>query len=108
MRQPHGDKNRAAAGVAQNTEKQKEDEQEEKSKEAKAQMTLPYPQRLGKAKQDKQFRELYSMLSKVQINLPLIEMIENVPLYAKFFKDLCSKKRRLGIQEKVYTTKLTA
>ena len=45
----------------------------EKSKEEDV---LPYPQRLGKAKRDKQLLELYSMLSKVQINLPLIEMIK--------------------------------
>ena len=46
------------------------------------------------------------MLSKVQINLPLIEMIENVPLYAKFFKEICSKKRRLGAQEKIYASEV--
>ena len=111
LHQPHEVEYRAT-GVS--NEKQREGVQEEKekasekSKEIDAQTTLPYPQRIGKIKKDKQFLELYSMLSKVQINLPLIEMIENMPLYAKFFKDLCSKKRRLGIQEKVYTTKLTA
>ena len=28
-------------------------------------------------------------------------MIENVPPYAKFFKELCSKKRKIGEHEKV-------
>ena len=41
------------------------------------------------------------MLSKVQVNFPLLQMIENVPLYAKFFKDLCSKERKLGEHEKI-------
>ena len=75
----------------------------EKSKD---EAVLPYPQHLGKAKRDKQFFELYSMLSKVQINLPLIEMIENMPLYAKFFKEFCSKKRKLGEQEKIFASEV--
>lgn len=48
---------------------------------------VPYPQRMHKGKQDKQFSNLYNMLFKVEINLPLLEIIRNVPTYAKKIKD---------------------
>lgn len=41
------------------------------------------------------------MLSKVQINLPLLELVSNVPSYAKFFKEVCSRKRKFNVHEKV-------
>ena len=46
------------------------------------------------------------MLSKVKINLPLLQMIENVPLYAKFFKELCIRKRKLDAHEKIYASEV--
>lgn len=47
------------------------------------------------------------MLSKVEINLPLLELIRNVPSYAKFFKDLCSKKHKFGKHEKIFASEVT-
>ena len=56
-----------------------------KEEEKESEVALPYPHRLTKTKKDKQFSDLYSMFSGVQINLPLLQMIENVPMYANFF-----------------------
>ena len=110
--------------VEQGKESEKEPEAEvekekEKEKEAEAvkQSSLnnarqpyvspiPYPQRLQKEKRDRQFSDLYSMLSKVEINLPLLEVINNVPAYAKFFKELCSKKKKLLGPEKLFATEV--
>lgn len=44
------------------------------------------------------------MLSKVQINLPLLEIISNVPSYAKFFRELCSRKKKFDVHEKILTS----
>ena len=52
------------------------------------------------------FSDLYSMLSKVEINLPLLEVISNVPAYTKFFKELCSKKKKLLGPEKLFATEV--
>ena len=38
------------------------------------------------------------LFKQVQINLPLLDAIKQVPFYAKFFKDLCTQKRRLRTQ----------
>ncbi|GER43985.1 retrotransposon gag protein [Striga asiatica] len=62
---------------------------------------IPFPGRLREDKQEEQFRDLYNMLSKVNVNLPLLEVIRSMPAYVKFFKDLVTKKRRFGDGEKV-------
>ena len=38
------------------------------------------------------------------MNIPLLEMIKYVPTYAKFLKDLCTVKKGLGIEKKVFLT----
>nr|XP_028954711.1 uncharacterized protein LOC114823375 [Malus domestica] len=40
-------------------------------------------------------------LAKVQINLPLLDAIKQIPSYAKFLKELCSKKKKFLEYEKV-------
>lgn len=65
---------------------------------------LPYPHRMMQTVKDKQYSELFKMLSRVEVNLPLLDMIQNVPTYAKFFKDLCSRKRKLNLHEKVFAS----
>ncbi|CAA0821457.1 Unknown protein, partial [Striga hermonthica] len=62
---------------------------------------VPFPDRLRDEKQEKQFRDLFSMLSKVNVNLPLLDVIKNMPSYGKFFKDLVTKKRKFEDGEKV-------
>ncbi|CAA0833788.1 Unknown protein, partial [Striga hermonthica] len=62
---------------------------------------IPFPSRLRDEKQEQQFRDLYTMLSKVNVNLPLLDVIKNIPSYVKFFKDLVTKKRKFGDGEKV-------
>ncbi|GER36637.1 retrotransposon gag protein [Striga asiatica] len=59
---------------------------------------IPFPDRL---RNEKQFRDLFSMLSKVNVNLPLLDVIKNMPSYGKFFKDLVTKKRKFEDGEKV-------
>ena len=39
--------------------------------------------------------ELHEVFNKVEINIPLLELICKVPVYARFLKDLCTKKKRL-------------
>ncbi|GER33108.1 transposon Tf2-5 polyprotein [Striga asiatica] len=63
--------------------------------------SIRFPSRLREEKQEQQFRDLYNMLSKVNVNLPLLDVIKNRPSYVKFFKDLVTKKRKFGDGEKV-------
>ena len=40
----------------------------------------------------------------MKLNIPLRDMIKQVPTYAKFLKDLCTVKRGLGIEKKAFLT----
>ena len=62
---------------------------------------IPFPRRLAKSKQDKSFKEIFDILSKVNVNLPLLDVIWNMPAYDKFSKELNNYKRKYGPNEKV-------
>ena len=42
------------------------------------------------------------LFNKVQINIPLLDAIKQVPTYAKFLKDLCTQKRKIHMNKKVF------
>ncbi|CAN6725588.1 unnamed protein product [Malus baccata var. baccata] len=58
---------------------------------------MPYLERLNPHAKDQQLAYFMKTLAKVQINLPLIEAIKNIPSSAKFLKDVCTKKKKLQI-----------
>ncbi|KAI5351407.1 hypothetical protein L3X38_004298 [Prunus dulcis] len=66
---------------------------------------IPFLGRLAKSKQDKSFKEIFDILSKVNVNLPLLDVIGNMPAYGKFFKELNTYKRKYGPNEKVMVSK---
>ncbi|MCI17394.1 hypothetical protein A2U01_0038541, partial [Trifolium medium] len=93
-------------GVVENKrEKNNESEQEVSSKKegskdkVKTQEEVPYPRipypRKKKLKtKDHHFKKFMKMLNSLQVNLPLAEALEQMPLYAKFLKELLTKKRK--------------
>ncbi|XP_010559014.1 PREDICTED: uncharacterized protein LOC104827536 [Tarenaya hassleriana] len=54
---------------------------------------VPFPQRLKKNKEDTQFARFADMVCKLKINMPFHEVITQMPSYAKFLKDILTKKR---------------
>ena len=70
----------------------------------KKSMPPPFPQALrGKKKASKQ-EGILEVLRQVKVNIPLLDMIKQVPTYAKFLKDLCTVKKGLGIDKKAFLT----
>ena len=57
--------------------------------------TIPYPARLKKDKTDEQYGRFLEIFKQLHINLLLVEVLSQMPRYAKFLKDLLSKKRKL-------------
>ncbi|XP_049378134.1 uncharacterized protein LOC125842895 [Solanum stenotomum] len=53
----------------------------------------PFPQRLKKKAEDGKFTRFITMLKQLSVNIPLVEALEQMPGYAKFMKDLITKKR---------------
>ena len=67
-------------------------------------MPPPFPQALrGKKKASKQ-EGILEVLRQIKVNIPLLDMIKQVPTYAKFLKDLCTVKKGLGINKKAFLT----
>ena len=46
-------------------------------------------------------QEILETFRKVEINIPLLDAIKQVPRYAKLLKELCTTKRKLVGNEKV-------
>ena len=61
----------------------------------------PYPNRL-KDKQCAQMDKVREIFNQVKINIPLLDAIQQVPKYAKFIKDMCTKKRKTNVPKKVF------
>ncbi|RDX71306.1 hypothetical protein CR513_49369, partial [Mucuna pruriens] len=55
---------------------------------------LPFPSRTVSARKPDSDDELLKMFRKVEINIPLLDAIKQIPKYAKFLKELCVHKRR--------------
>nr|KYP40384.1 hypothetical protein KK1_038276 [Cajanus cajan] len=60
---------------------------------------VPYPQAPSKKDKEKQFARFMELLKKLQINIPFLEALEQMPTYAKFMKDLLTKKKKFIEQE---------
>ncbi|CAM8885249.1 unnamed protein product [Rhodiola kirilowii] len=56
--------------------------------------TLPFPVPARVPKQHVMDEDVFELFSKVEINIPLLEAIKQIPRYAKFLKDLCTNRRR--------------
>ena len=62
---------------------------------------IPFPQRLKKTKLDEQFPKILNfpkilkIFRKLEINIPFAEALAQMPHYAKFMKEIISKKRKL-------------
>ncbi|KAL5549750.1 hypothetical protein UlMin_004981 [Ulmus minor] len=65
---------------------------------------VPFPQRLWKQNLDKQFSKFIDIFKSLHINLPFVDILEKMPKYAKFLKEVLSNKRRLEANEKVMLT----
>ena len=70
----------------------------------KKNMHPPFPQALRGKKKIPNQAEIWEVLRQVKVNIPLLDMIKQVPTYEKFLKDLCTVKKGLGIEKKDFLT----
>ena len=81
-----------------------EEEQLAKREEVKPSVPPPFPQALRKKKNSVNQTEILEVLRQVKVNIPLLDMIKQVPTYAKFLKDLCTVKRGFNVNKKSFLT----
>ncbi|KAK4386222.1 hypothetical protein Sango_2492800 [Sesamum angolense] len=61
----------------------------------------PFPERFTKSKRKEEERKILEILRKIEVNIPLLDAIKQVPRYAKFLKELCTNKSKLRGNERV-------
>ena len=63
-----------------------------------------FPQALKAKKKVINQAKILEVLRQVKVNIPLLDMIKQVPTYAKILKDLCIVKRWLNVNKKACLT----
>ena len=91
------------------SEEKENDEETEDKKEMKNDIPIPpvpvpFPQRLNKQKDEKNFKKFLKIFKELHINIPFVDAVLQVPAYAKFLKELVTKKRRLEEFETIALT----
>ena len=81
-----------------------EEEQSAKREEVRPNVPPHFPQAVRKKKNSVNQTEILEVLRQVKVNIPLLDMIKQVPTYAKFLKDLCTVKRGLNVNKKAFLT----
>ncbi|CAL1355150.1 unnamed protein product [Linum trigynum] len=64
----------------------------------------PFPQRLMKPMKDPNFKKFVNIFKQLHINIQLAEALEQMHTYAKFLRELLTKKRKWADLEKVTVT----
>ncbi|XP_070050238.1 uncharacterized protein [Nicotiana tomentosiformis] len=102
--------NERPATIESESEKSKESEKPAEEAVAKQPPPLvarpppPFSQRLQKVKDNAAYKKFLDILKQVQINIPLVDILQEVPKYAKYIKDIVANKRRLTEFETVALT----
>ncbi|GJW59863.1 reverse transcriptase domain-containing protein [Tanacetum coccineum] len=52
---------------------------------------MPYPQRLRKEKMEERYAKFINLIKEVRINVPLVDVLDGMPNYEEFLKDLINE-----------------
>ncbi|KAM2160666.1 hypothetical protein ACFX1Q_043734 [Malus domestica] len=64
-------------------------------------LNVPFPSRFKHTKKEEAEKDILETFRKVQVNIPLLDAIKQVPRYAKFLKELCTTRKRISTNEVV-------
>jgi hypothetical protein len=64
----------------------------------------PYSERLQVPKEGGKFEDILEVFRQIQINIPFLEAIQQIPSYAKFLMDLVTVKRKTNVPKKAFMT----
>ena len=65
------------------------------------QIPLPFPSRSIPTKKMELDSNLLETFRRVEVNIPFLDAIKQIPKYAKLLQDLCTHKRKLKANEQV-------
>ncbi|XP_068492199.1 uncharacterized protein [Phaseolus vulgaris] len=78
---------------------EKKNQKSEKQERSVPIKDVPYPHAPTKKCKERQFARFMDILKRLQINIPFTEALKKMPTYAKFMKELLTKKRKFNDQE---------
>ncbi|XP_015940039.1 uncharacterized protein LOC107465575 [Arachis duranensis] len=84
--------------------KEKDDQPQNSRKGKQVMEEASQGQKFNKEIKDQHFPKFFEVFKKLEINIPLAEALEQMPLYAKFLKELINKKRSWHEKETVLLT----
>jgi len=58
----------------------------------------PFPVSSSRLKKEDKEKEILEVFKKVELNIPLLDAIKQIPKYAKFLKELCTTKRSFKLK----------
>ena len=101
LEKDEGNKGEESLRNAETLEKKRklEQQQEEERSKKKAQNSMPavpFPQRLQQSKIEEQLVRFLKTFQKLEISMPFTEVVTQMPLYAKFLKEILRKKRKIA------------
>ncbi|CAN6695146.1 unnamed protein product [Malus baccata var. baccata] len=64
-------------------------------------LNVSFPGRFRQSKKEEAEKDILETFRKVQVNIPLLDAIKQVPRYAKFLKELWTTRRRISNKEVV-------
>ncbi|KAK4404449.1 hypothetical protein Sango_0813500 [Sesamum angolense] len=106
--QENTDENGTKRGHSQKRKPEKEVEiqqdQDDETKEDNPKVLVtrpPFPERFAKSKKDEEAKEILETFRKVEVNIPLLDAIKQIPRYARFLKELCTSKGKLKGNERL-------
>ena len=56
--------------------------------------TPPFPHRIKRKKEEAHFEKFMDIFKKIHINIPLVEVLKQMPNYVKFLKDVLTNRRK--------------
>ncbi|KAM1145945.1 hypothetical protein COP2_039034 [Malus domestica] len=65
---------------------------------------VPFPSRFLQSKNEEEAKDVLETFRKVQVNIPLLDAIKQIPKYAKFLKKLCTTRKRVRDKEVVHVS----
>ena len=65
---------------------------------------VPFPSRFMQASNEANEKDVLETFRKVQVNIPLLDAIKQIPKYAKFLKKLCTTRKRIQAKEVVHVS----
>ncbi|CAN6679878.1 unnamed protein product [Malus baccata var. baccata] len=64
-------------------------------------LSVPFPSRFKQTKKEEAKKDILEIFRKVQVNIPPLDAIKQVPRYAKFLKELCTTRKKISTKEVV-------